>query len=202
MSPELPDGLAVLTAMITPAVLLSACATLIIATTSRLNRAVERSRELSRRFTDLQQQQEGNETTMTESRMLFVQLDYSTTRSRLLQRALAGLYYSVGTFVATSVAIAVAALSGRGVVIPITLGVTGSALMLYASLVMVRESRIALMALKVEMDYVWAQGRARASNELLELARAPRRGLRRIHWSPGRGLGMLVPRWLSAERSD
>ncbi len=178
MGPGLPDGLAVLTAMITPAVLLSACASLIIATTSRLNRAVDRTRELSRRFTELQKEQDSGEARRAENRMLFVQLDYSTTRSRLLQRALAGLYYSVGTYVATSVAIAVAALSERGVVFPITLGITGSGLLLYASLVLVQESRVALIALKVEMDYVWALGRANAPSELLELAR-PKRVFRR-----------------------
>lgn len=178
MGPELPAGLAVLSAMITPAVLLSACASLIIATTSRLNRAVDRTRELLCRFTELRKEADSDEANRAESRMLFVQLDNSTTRSRLLQRALAGLYYSVGTFVATSVAIAVAALSERGFVFPIALGITGSGLLLYASLVLVQESRVALTGLKAEMDYVWAQGRANATSELLELAR-PRRVFRR-----------------------
>ena len=157
MSPALPDGLAVLSAMITPAVLLSACASLIIATTSRLTRAVDRARELSKRFSELEAGAPEGET-----RLIFGQLDYATSRSRLLQRALANLYYSVGMFVATSVAIAISALTDRGVRVPIVLGISGSAFLLYASLLLVRESRVALAALKVEMDYVWAQGQARA----------------------------------------
>lgn len=172
MGSAIPDGLTVLSAMITPAVLLSACASLIIATTGRLNRAVDRTREMSRRFSELQN---ADDSADLEARMVFVQLDYGTTRARLLQRALAGLYYSVGAFVATSVAIAVAALSDRGFILPIALGIGGSGLLLYASLVLVQESRVAMQALKAEMDYVWAQSKARASVELLALSR--RRGV-------------------------
>lgn len=49
MSPEL----AVLTSMITPAVLISACGALILSTSVRLGRVVDRVRVLSDRFEDL-----------------------------------------------------------------------------------------------------------------------------------------------------
>lgn len=171
MGSEVSAGLTVLSAMITPAVLLSACASLIIATTGRLTRAVDRTRELARRFADLGGTADlaATHAHAAERRMLFVQLDYSTTRSRLLQRALAGLYYSVGAYVATSVVIAVSALSDRGFIFPVALGIGGSGLLLYASLLLVRESRVALTALTAEMDYVWEQSRASAPAELLEL---------------------------------
>ena len=171
---DLPPELAVLTAMITPAVLLSSCATLIIATTSRLNRAVDRTRELLRRFTDMQKAEPAGADDPAESRMIFVLLEYSSRRSRLLQRALAGLYYSVCAFVATSVAIAFAALSDRGFAIPISLGVSASGLLLYASLVLVHESRVSLSALRAELDYVSAQRQASASEELLALPKRRR----------------------------
>lgn len=178
MNSALPDGLAVLSAMITPAVLLSACASLIIATASRLNRAVDRARELSQRFAELQNVSGDDADAASEARQLFRQLDFATSRSRLLQRALSGLYYSVGSFVATSVAIAIVALTDRGVGIPITLGIAGAGLLLDASLLLVRESRVALLALETEMDYVWAQGKARAPQDWLKRARG-RRGLRK-----------------------
>ena len=171
MAPQLTESLTVLSAMITPAVLLSACASLIIATTSRLTRAVDRTRELSQRFKKLQESEWPNEELQAEARMLFVQLDYSTSRSRLLQRGLAGLYYSVCAFVATSVAIATTALTDWGFAIPITLGIGGSAFLLNASLILVRESRIALTALQTEMDYVWTSSKAIAAEEMLELSR-------------------------------
>ena len=167
MTPTLPNALTVLSAMITPAVLLSACSSLIIATTGRLNRAVDRTRVLSREFSELDAD---DEAVQRQRRMLFLQLDYSTTRSRLLQRALSGLYYAVCAFVGTSLAIAAVTIGGHGFALPIGIGVGGCGFLLYASLVLVREARIALSALQAEMDYVWAEGRARASDELLELS--------------------------------
>jgi len=44
---QFPDALAVLSAMITPAVLISACGPLILATSDRLSKAVVRPREVS-----------------------------------------------------------------------------------------------------------------------------------------------------------
>jgi hypothetical protein len=170
MQTQLPHGLAVLTSMITPAVLLSATASLIIATQSRLNRAVDRSRELLKHFRELRAKDAGELTSDVEVRLIYEQLDYSTSRSRILQHALAGLYYSAGAFVATSVAIAFATLTGWGYAAPISLGITASGLLLYSSLVLVRESRIALAALRAEMDYVWEQGRSHAPEELVATA--------------------------------
>ena len=173
--------------MITPAVLLSACASLIIATQSRLNRAVDRSRELLQRFRELREKEEREHHRDPEVRLIYEQLDYSTSRSRLLQHALAGLYYAAGAYVATSVAIAFVTLTGFGYAAPISLGITASGLLLYASLVLVRESRIALAALRAEMDYVWEQGKAHAPEELrLKSRRRHRRGQR-----PDRDVGAV-----------
>src|SRR4029453_19430108 len=47
------NALAVLTAMITPAVLISACGALIFSTSSRLGRVIDRTRALSDRFQEL-----------------------------------------------------------------------------------------------------------------------------------------------------
>ncbi|MDQ3255654.1 MAG: DUF2721 domain-containing protein, partial [Acidobacteriota bacterium] len=47
------SALAVLTAMITPAVLISACGTLILSTSARLGRVVDRVRVLADRFEEL-----------------------------------------------------------------------------------------------------------------------------------------------------
>lgn len=55
--------------------------------------------------------------------MLFTQLDFVTTRSRLLQRALSRLSAALAFFVGTSVAIGlVAATSSDYTIIPIALG--------------------------------------------------------------------------------
>jgi len=82
-----PDAISVLSAMITPAVLISACGSLILATSDRLSKAVARTREISTQLAPLAQGEHSPELE-EERRMLFVQLDYVTTRSRILQRAL------------------------------------------------------------------------------------------------------------------
>jgi hypothetical protein len=142
----LPDALAVLSAMITPAVLISGCGSLIMATSGRLNRAVDRTREISRRFAELAQTTAAAEKAVEpERRMLFSQLHFSTNRSRMLQRALSRLYWALGLFVGTSVAIGVVAVGSRQYAwIPLVLGLAGAGLLLYASMLLVRESRVAL----------------------------------------------------------
>jgi hypothetical protein len=171
----LPDALAVLSAMITPAVLISGCGSLIMATSGRLNRAVDRTREISRRFAELAQSGFVEETVEPERRMLFSQLHFSTNRSRMLQRALSRLYWALGLFVATSVAIGIVAFGSRQYAwIPLVFGLAGAGLLLYASMLLVRESRVALAALDAEMDFVWQLGTSHATPELLELHRRRR----------------------------
>jgi len=171
----LPDALAVLSAMITPAVLISACGSLIMATSGRLNRAVDRTRETSRRFAELAQRPAGEVALEEERRMLFFQLDLSSTRSRMLQRALARLYWALGAFVGTSVAIGGVAITGRQYAwLPILFGLTGAGLLLYASMLLVHESRVAVTALEAEMDFMWQQGKSQASPELLDRHRRPK----------------------------
>ena len=167
-----PDALSVLSAMITPAVLISACGSLIITTSSRLMRAVDRVREMSVRFAELGDHPPQGEDVEEERRMLFGQLDLNTTRARLLQRALARLYWALGAFVGTSAAIGLVAATGRQYTwVPIGFGLTGAGLLLYASVLLVHESRIALAALEAEMDFVWQQGKRHASPEMLNLRR-------------------------------
>src|SRR5438445_4674738 len=99
---DFPSAISVLSAMITPAVLISACGSLILATSDRLNRAVSRTREI---FTQLAPLAQGEHTPEAEEerRMLFVQLDYVTTRSRLLQLALSRLYAELAIFYVYSI---------------------------------------------------------------------------------------------------
>ena len=107
--------------------------------------------------------------------MLFSQLHFSTNRSRMLQRALSRLYWALGLFVGTSVAIGIVAVSSRQYAwIPLLLGLAGAGLLLYASMLLVRESRVALEALDAEMDFVWQLGKSHATPELLDLHRGRR----------------------------
>lgn len=162
------DPQPVLAAMITPAVLISACGSLILATSERLNKAVTRAREISTELTEISRKPDEMHELDDERRMLFTQLDFVTTRSRLLQRALSRLYGALGVFIGTSVAIGIVAVTGADfAMIPIILGLLGGALLLYASGVLIRESRFALTALDAEMDFVWRRGKELGPEDLV-----------------------------------
>jgi hypothetical protein len=162
------DPQSFLAAMITPAVLISACGSLILATSERLNRAVTRSRELSSALVEIARDARSENEKEEEQRMVFVQLDFVTTRARLLQRALSRLYGALGIFIGTSVAIGIVAVSGAlFALVPIVLGLVGGALLLYASALLVKESRFALAGLNAEMDFVWKRGKELGPEDLV-----------------------------------
>ncbi len=123
------NALAVLTAMITPAVLISACGALIFSTATRLGRVVDRVRILSEKFETLAKHPEADEMADDRRQLLFAQLDRQTSRARLIQRAMVAFYSALGIFVATSVAIAVIAAVARSFTwIAVALGVLGAPL--------------------------------------------------------------------------
>src|SRR2546423_6402666 len=173
------SAIGVLSAIIPPAVLISACGSLILATSDRLNRAVSRTREISGQLAPLAKADQTSEIE-EERRMLFIQLDYVTTRSRLLQRALSRLYGALAFFVGTSVAIGlVAVTSSTFTVIPIALGLVGAALLLYAAFLLIKESRFALAAVNEEMDFMWKRGKEFGPPDLVE------KGMKRARWFGG-----------------
>src|ERR671917_1171403 len=123
----LSSALAVLTAMITPAVLISACGTMILSTSARLGRVVDRVRALSDKLEELAHI-EGDVELLDERRaVIFEQLDRLTSRARILQRSMTVFYTALGIFVSTSVAIGIVAASGaRYHWIPVVFGLVGA----------------------------------------------------------------------------
>lgn len=168
------NALAVLTAMITPAVLISACGALIFSTSSRLGRVVDRVRALSEKFETLAKHPEADDMAADRRQLVFEQLDRQTSRSRLIQRAMVAFYTALGIFVATSVAIAVIAAVARSFTwIAVVLGVVGGMFMLYGSVLLVIESRMAMSAIASEMDFVWKVSKRYAAGELDEARGGP-----------------------------
>jgi hypothetical protein len=168
----LSSAVAVLTAMITPAVLISACGALILSTSTRLGRVVDRVRMLIERFEETMkaQEEDGEGVEMFEERRSFIfnQLDKLTTRTRLLQRSMRVFYLALGVFVATSVAIGLVAAAGHPSYawFPVVLGLSGACGLFYGSVLLIRESFLAQEALNAEMDFIWKLGRALASPDL------------------------------------
>ncbi len=146
---SLTSTLAVLSAMITPAVLILASGSLCFTTSSRLIRAVDRVREILPIMETL-----GGDADAKRA-MLINQLSKTTLRARMLQHALSLLYSAIGMFVATSVSIGVIALLSLSLAwIPLLLGFVGAGLLFSASILLIVESRIAIRALYAEMDYI------------------------------------------------
>ena len=74
----------------------------------------------------------------------------------LIQRAMVAFYMALGVFVATSVAIAVISAMARNFTwVGVVLGLVGSLFMLYGSVLLIIESRMALSAIMTEMDFLW-----------------------------------------------
>lgn len=141
-------GLTVLSAMITPAVLILATGSLLMTTSQRLNRSIDRARKLSAAIEEI-----ALDLARAERReVLFGQLLAATHRSRLLQRGMTCLYIAQGLFVATSMVLGL--LEFTQLSIPWasgSLGIAGTLLLLAASGILIRESRVALGAVEKEM---------------------------------------------------
>ncbi len=166
--PDLSSPLTILSAMITPAVLIMASGSLILTTSQRLGRIIDRTRKISDQFEELAKAQAEGEPVTERRTFLFELLGRATRRSRLLQRALTSLYLTLSAFVATSVSLGLVALFGLHFTwIPIAFGITGTGLLFYGSLLLIAESRIALASVDEEMDFVLRSRQLAAPQELL-----------------------------------
>jgi Protein of unknown function (DUF2721) len=157
--------------MITPAVLISACGALILSTSVRLGRVVDRVRALSDRFEELAQAQSANLVLFEERlELTFSQLDLLTTRARHLQRAMTTFYLALGLFVATTVSIGFVGISapvlGRFYWIPIVFGMIGAGLLFVGTVLLGLEATLALRSVHSEMDFLWKLGQHHAPEPL------------------------------------
>lgn len=158
-----------LTAMITPALLISATGSLVLSTSTRLGRVIDRVRELERRLQELIVAEDKNEIPLYDKRLEVIVglLDKVTSRSRILQRAMVAFYYGLGFFILTSVTIAIAGILSIYRWLPIPVGVVGIMFLFYGSLLMLREARMATMTINAEMDFTWELARTVAPEGVL-----------------------------------
>lgn len=158
-----------LSAMITPVVLILAAGQLILTTSQRLARSVERARKLSEQFEELVLKKDQQDT--AEKRVLIYRLLIrATSRSRKLQQVMSLLYIALSVFVATSLAIGLLEVFGvLAIWVPVALGLGGAGLLFYATVLLIAETRIALGAIDIEMDYL-------VKNYKEELPETPEKG--------------------------
>jgi hypothetical protein len=147
-----PKALELLSAMITPAVLISACGTLIFSTANRLARVVDRVRALTRLLEQLYASDQGDfvaERREESERQLSLQ----ARRSRIIQRSLTALYVALGFFVGTTISIGLAGLAPAVSWLPTILGITGTVVLFYGCMLLINETRLALRSVDLEMAF-------------------------------------------------
>ena len=157
-----------LTAMITPALLISATGSLVLSTSTRLGRVVDRVRALEVRLGEMIYSEDKDQIPLYERRVEVIVdlLDLVTSRSRLLQRAMTTFYYGLMLFILTSVAIAVAGIFNVYRWMPIPIGIVGIMFLFYGSLLMLRETRMATATINQEMDFTWELARKVAPKDV------------------------------------
>ena len=158
-----------LTAMITPALLISATGSLVLSTSTRLGRVVDRVRELEKRLSELIMTEDKNGIPLYSKRLEVIVhlLDKVTSRSRILQRAMTAFYYGLGFFILTSLTIAVAGIFGIYRWLPIPVGVIGIMFLFYGSVLMLRETAMARATIKAEMDFTWSLAKTIVPREII-----------------------------------
>ena len=141
--------------MITPAVLILACGSLITTTSQRLGRVIDRVRKISQEFFQIEKGSDPESANERKRRILYKLLNKSARRSKLLTRAMILLYVSLGSFVATSLAIGVLGITHlRYTWIPTALGMVGAATLFISSAILIIESRVGYSVLRDEVDFV------------------------------------------------
>lgn len=178
----LSSTIAFLTAMITPALLISATGSLVLSTSTRLGRVIDRVRELERRLAELITSENKDEIVLYERRVeaVFDLLDKVTTRSRLLQRAQFAFYAGLLIFVLTSLTIGAAGLLNDYAWLPIPVGLVGILCVFYGSILMMGESRLATATVNAEMDVTWEIANKIAPKEISSRYSYNRHGKRRF----------------------
>ena len=147
------SGLEVLSAMITPAVLISASGTLVLSTSVRLARVVDRVRALGEMMEDAFGAPESDLAAAREAEIAH-QLELQTRRGELIQRALTSFYVALCIFVGTTISIAISAFAPAVAWAPTGLGIVGMLTMFYGCVLLVRETRLALVSVDMEMKFV------------------------------------------------
>lgn len=138
----------ILTSMITPAVLISASGTLVLSTSNRLTRVVDRVRTLAKEAGA----EPFGEVAGPLREMVVRQLPTLTARVRLLRTALTVLYTAIGLFIMTSITIGVLGVVGVAAAwISVVFALGGTGALLHASWLLVREARLAVVSTLDEM---------------------------------------------------
>lgn len=136
---------AILAAMVTPALLITATSSLLISANNRLARVVDRLRSLIREWESLP---------LNSRAHADAQIARHRRRAHLVLRACRMLYLSLGMFVGTSLALALDAFASfRMGILPTLLAIVGVLQLLGASLWLWREVSLSVQSFDLEIDH-------------------------------------------------
>ena len=153
----MPTAFQILAAMITPAVLISACGTLVFSTSNRLSRVVDRVRSLADQIERmaLPADRELMSIEVLKKDLFLDQLSRLSRRVLLLRSAMTSFYLAIGLFVTTSITVGLVAITqASNDWVPVLFGLVGSAVLLYGVVLLFSEARLAVSSTLKEMDFV------------------------------------------------
>ena len=154
-----PNPFAVLSLIVAPAILTNASSVLVMSTSNRLARAVDRARELSKQL-------EHGGFTSPDSALYLEELSANERRALLLLRGLRCFYASLGGFAsATLISLLGAVLAPIAVrwtvwaveLAGVAAGLIAVGSIVYGSALLLRETRIAVQTLSKRADYLREQ---------------------------------------------
>ncbi len=138
------DPSTVLSAMLAPALLMAATASLLISANNRLARVVDRLRQMLQIY----------EYDKTEHEYLGQVIQRQRRRSKMILYAVSFLYLSLAGFIGTSLTLSVYALANIHMgVLPVLLSIFGVTMMLLGVVTMWREVSIAVRTFEEEIDH-------------------------------------------------
>lgn len=144
----------VLASMITPAVLISACGTLIFSTSGRLGRLFDRVNAYKGEVEGVM----ARKLAFPEERMAYIseQLGVQQIRAGLLQKSMAALYTATALFIASSLAIAINVAFGSPDTrwVPTGIALAGGLFLFASSALLLYESRYNLRFINRQIEFV------------------------------------------------
>ncbi len=163
--PVAPPNYSTLTAMITPALFMTATGSLIISTSNRMSRIVDRIRHLNEQGDSLSRGKSDLDFPAERLEHIALLLERHVKRSDRIREALTLLYLAMAFFVGTSLTTAIHVLIGSDVMaLPTAMAIAGVTLLLLASVQLTREAHAALGAIVSRSTSTTTCGAGRAGD--------------------------------------
>ena len=164
--PLSPPNYSTLSAMITPALFMTATGSLIISTSNRMSRIVDRIRQLNELADSLCRGKSDLDFPAERLQHIGVQLGRLLWRSDRIRRALTLLYLALATFVGTSLTMGFhTMIENNMIALPTTLAIIGVLFLLFASVQLTREAHAALRDNRLEINFYQELRRMRQGSQ-------------------------------------